>query len=60
MPRIMRPSSSHLPKLRRLYCVLLQANQLVRDAATKYSPVFEQTREALLTRAAEQRCCNTP
>jgi type I restriction enzyme M protein len=45
--------------LQRLDCVLLPTRQAVRDAAVKYQSVPEQTRDALLTRAAGQRFYNT-
>ena len=45
--------------LRRLDCVLQPTREAVREAAVKYQAVPEQTRDALLTRAAEQRFYNT-
>ncbi|MDO9067591.1 MAG: class I SAM-dependent DNA methyltransferase [Deltaproteobacteria bacterium] len=45
--------------LRRLDCVLQPTRQAVRDAADKYKATPEQTRDALLMRAAGQRFYNT-
>ncbi|MBI2354300.1 MAG: SAM-dependent DNA methyltransferase [Deltaproteobacteria bacterium] len=45
--------------LRRLDCVLFPTRQAVRDAAEKYRTVPENTRDALLMRAAGQRFYNT-
>lgn len=45
--------------LRRLDCVLLPNRQAVRDAAEKYKTAPEQTRDALLMRAAGQKFYNT-
>jgi type I restriction enzyme M protein len=45
--------------LRRLDCVLQPTRQAVRDAAVKYKTTPEQTRDALLMRAAGQRFYNT-
>ena len=45
--------------LRRIDCVLQPTRQAVRDAAEKYKTTPEQTRDALLTRAAGQRFYNT-
>ena len=45
--------------LRRLDCVLQPARQAVREAAAKYRTIPEQTRDALLMRAAGQRFYNT-
>jgi type I restriction enzyme M protein len=45
--------------LRRLDCVLESTRNAVSDAAKKYKSVPEQTRDALLTKAAGQRFYNT-
>jgi type I restriction enzyme M protein len=45
--------------LRRLDCVLEPTRDAVRKAAAKYNTVPDQTRDALLTRAAGQRFYNT-
>ncbi|MGH8560922.1 MAG: type I restriction-modification system subunit M, partial [Nevskiales bacterium] len=45
--------------LRRLDCVLAPTQQAVRNAATKYKSVPEQTRDALLKKAAGQSFYNT-
>lgn len=45
--------------LRRLDCVLQPTRQAVREAAEKYKTTPEQTRDALLMRAAGQRFYNT-
>jgi type I restriction enzyme M protein len=45
--------------LRRLDCVLQPTRQAVRKAAEKYKAIPEQTRDALLTKAAGQRFYNT-
>src|SRR5712691_11178736 len=45
--------------LRRLDCVLEPTRDAVRKAALKYKTVPDQTRDALLTRAAGQRFYNT-
>jgi hypothetical protein len=45
--------------LRRLDCVLQPTRQAVREAADKYKATPEQTRDALLMRAAGQRFYNT-
>jgi len=45
--------------LRRLDCVLQPTRQAVREAAEKYKATPEQTRDALLTKAAGQRFYNT-
>jgi type I restriction enzyme M protein len=45
--------------LRRLDCVLQPTHDAVRQAAAKYKAVPDQTRDALLTRAAGQRFYNT-
>ena len=45
--------------LRRLDCVLQPTRQAVRTAAEKYKAIPEQTRDALLMKAAGQRFYNT-
>lgn len=45
--------------LRRLDCVLQPTRQAVRDAAAKYKTTPEQTRDALLMKAAGQKFYNT-
>ena len=45
--------------LRRLDCVLQPTRQAVRNAATKYKTTPEQTRDALLMKAAGQKFYNT-